>query len=197
MRKITIVLFFLFVYMQSIAQMPEKTEKKEEQANTTTEQQLENITNSNEDAETEDDSYLQQMVGYQKNPININYASEAELKELRLLTPIQISNLVSYRNYLGLLINFYELQAIPAWDIVTIQKIRPYISVSKNADFISSIGDRLKAGEHTILVRASQVLEKSKGFQIDPAAGKNYYPGSQQRLFVIVINTKTFCSMAL
>jgi hypothetical protein len=184
MRKITTALFFFFLYMQCTAQVPEKTEKQPEQTSTTTEQQLENITNSNEDAETEDDSYLQQMVAYQKNPINVNYASEVELKELRLLSPIQILNLVSYRNYLGLLIDIYELQSIPGWDIATIQKIRPYISISKNADFISSISDRLKGGEHTILIRTTQTLEKSKGFQIDPNAGKNYYPGSQQRVFV-------------
>ncbi len=184
MRSIATSLFFLFVYVQCIAQVPEKKEKQPEQTNTTTEQQLENITNSNEDAETEDDSYLQQLASFQKNPININYASEIELKELRLLTPIQISNLISYRNYLGLLINVYELQSIPSWDIATIQKIRQYVSVSKNADIISSIADRLKGGEHTILLRATQIIEPSKGFQIDPAAGKNYYPGSQQRVFV-------------
>jgi DNA uptake protein ComE-like DNA-binding protein len=184
MRKIAIALFFLLVYVPCMAQVPEKKEKQQEPINTTTEQQLENITNSNEDAETEDDSYLQQLTSYQKNPININYASESELKELRLLTPIQISSLISYRNYLGILINIYELQSIPGWDVATIQKIRPYISVSKNADFISSIADRLKGGDHSILVRATQIVEQSKGFQIDPNAGKNYYPGSQQRLFV-------------
>ena len=184
MRKLRIVLFFLVLYVQCIAQVPEKVEKKEEQINSTTEQQLENITNSNEDAETEDDSYLQQMFIYQKNPINLNYASENELKELRILTPFQIANVISYRNYLGIFINIYELQAIPGWDIETIQKIRPYISVNKKADFVSSIGQRLKGGDHTILVRATQILEKSKGFKIDPAAGKNYYQGSQQRVFM-------------
>jgi DNA uptake protein ComE-like DNA-binding protein len=184
MRKIAASLFFFFVYVQCIAQVPERTEKQQETVNSNTEQQFENITNSNEDVETEDDSYLQQLNIFQKNPVNINYASESDLKELRLLSPIQISSLISYRNYLGLLINIYELQAVPGWDIPTIQKIRPYISVSTNADFVSSIGERLKLGEHSILLRATQTLEKSKGFIIDPVVGKNFYLGSQQRIFM-------------
>jgi DNA uptake protein ComE-like DNA-binding protein len=184
MRVIATLLCFLFVYMHCVAQTTQKIEKQQQQTSTTDEQQLENITNSNEDAETEDDSYLQQMISFQKNPININYATEAELRELRVLTPIQIASLVSYRNYLGLLVNIYELQAIPGWDVETIQKIRNYITTNKNANLISSFKQRIKGGEHSLLVRASQYLEKSKGYQIDPSAGKNYYPGSQQRLFM-------------
>ncbi len=184
MKRITISLCFIFVCMQCIAQEPSKTEKQQEQTNTTTEQQLENITNSNEDVETEDDSYLQQLASYQKSPINVNYATEAELKELRILTPIQISSLINYRNYLGMLVNIYELQAIPGWDVATIQKIRPYITTSKNVDLIGNIGERIKGGEHSLLIRASQYLEKSKGYKVDPTAGKNYYPGSQQRLLI-------------
>ncbi len=181
MRKITTLLCFLLICLHSKAQVPEK---QVEQPSTTTEQQLENITENNEDAETEDDAYLQQMVQFQKNPINVNYASESDLKELRLLSAIQIQNLISYRNYLGILINPYELQSVPGWDIATIQKLRPYITVSKNVDLVSAIADRLANGEHSILVRATQIMEQSKGYKIDPNAGKNYYPGSSQKLFV-------------
>ncbi len=181
MRKITTLLCLLFLYVHCIAQVPEK---QQEVPTTTIEQQFENITENSEDVETEDDAYVQQMAQFQKNPININYASEADLKELRLITPIQIQNLISYRNYLGILINLYELQAVPGWDIATIQKIRPYITVNKNADIFSAFGERLKDGEHTILLRATQVIEKSDGYKIDPNAGKTYYPGAQQRLFV-------------
>ncbi len=172
-----------FTFFTSKSQQPEK-EKQPEQNNSNTEQQFENITDNGDDNETEDDSYIQLLSGYQKNPINLNYADEAELKNLRLLSAIQIKNLITYRNYLGLLINLYELQAIPAWDIATIQKIKPYISVEKNAALFSSIKDRLSGGEHTVLVRATQTIEKSKGYTDDPNAGKSFYPGAAQRLFV-------------
>ncbi len=181
MKLITITFCCLILFAKSFAQQPER---QQEQTNTNTEQQLENITENGEDAETEDDTYIQQLTEYQKNPINLNYASEEDLQQLHLLSPIQIKNFIQYRNYLGKLLNIYELQAVPGFSLAIIQKIRPYVTVNSNANIVSSITDRLKKGEHTILIRASQILENAKGYLIDPAAGKNYYPGSQQKLFV-------------
>src|SRR5215210_4167040 len=94
------------------------------------EQQLENLTESVDDIETEDDSYLQQMQHFLKEPLNLNTATESALKELIILTPLQIQNLISYRNLLGKFINIYELQAVPAWNVSSLRKLRPYVSVS-------------------------------------------------------------------
>ncbi len=182
MKKITTGLFFVMLHAYCLAQVQAK--KTTEQNNTTTEQQLENITNNNEGAETEDDSYLQLLEQYQKTPININTASEEDLKTLRMLTPMQIKSLLAYRNLLGELLNFYEIQAVPGWDVATIQKIRAFISTDKEVNLINTLQERLTGGEHTILLRVTQTLEKSKGYQIDPNAGKSFYQGSQQRLLV-------------
>ena len=178
MKKFTGICFFIFSFSSSFAQV------KENPVNTTTEQQLENITAGNEDAETEDDSYLQELVQFQKNPVNINTADEAQLKELRLLTPVQIQNLVSYRTVLGKLVNIYELQAIPGWDIGTIQKIRPYITVNSDADLLEAMSTMLKNGSQNVLVRVTQTLEKSRGYLLDSGRVTNFYPGSPQRIFV-------------
>ena len=180
--KAIIVSFFLLIFCQiSLGQPPTK---QQEPANTTGEQQLENITENGEDVETEDDTYLQQLANLQRNPININYADLDELKQLRTLSVFQINNLINYRNLLGKLIDIYEIQAVPGFDIATIQKIRPFITISEKADLVGTIADRLKNGNHSLLFRATQVLEKSKGFLVNPATTKNYYPGSAQRLFV-------------
>ena len=61
------------------------------------EQQLESITENNEDAETEDDSFVQSMRQFLKNPVNLNSADINRLKELMILTPVQLQNMVSYR----------------------------------------------------------------------------------------------------
>jgi Helix-hairpin-helix motif len=150
----------------------------------TTEQQIENVTENNEDNETEDDSYLQQMQQFVKNPININTANEVELKELIVLTPMQIANIIAYRNIMGNFISIYELQAVPSMDVETLQKIRLYITASTEQNIFNSIGERLKNGEHSFLIRATQVLEKAKGFLLDSSQATNFYPGSQQRIFV-------------
>jgi hypothetical protein len=146
----------------------------------TTEQQLENLTDA-EQAETEDDSYLQQLEYFRKNPINLNTADANELKDLRMLTDLQIENLVSYRRLFGKLISVYELQAVPAWDIMTIKKIVPFITVTTNVTLTKQLGSWFNDGEHSLLFRLTQVLEKAKGF--DNASAGTKYLGSPQRLF--------------
>ena len=175
MRILVFIIILLFIFMHTHAQVIEPTTN-------TTEQQLENITENNEDVETEDDSYLQQLQQFLKNPINLNVVTAAELKELRVLTPIQIQNFILYRTLVGKLLDLYELQAIPTWDLQTIQKIRPYISVSLQVDVLNTINKRLKKGEHSILVRGSQVLERSKGYLLDSSSATNFYPGSPQKI---------------
>ncbi len=174
-------LFFIFYFLFSPFILPAQTT---EVPASNTEQQLENITDNNADAETEDDSYIQQMLQHIKTPVNLNTANENDLKELRLLNPLQIQNLIIYRNRLGKFINIYELQAVPGWDVELIQKIRPYISVANEVNLISSISKRLTAGEHSILARVTQTPEKSKGFLIDSASATNFYPGSPQKLLL-------------
>ncbi|MEO6406556.1 MAG: helix-hairpin-helix domain-containing protein [Ferruginibacter sp.] len=155
----------------------------QELPNIIVEQQLENITENNEDVETEDDSFLQEMAQFQRNPVNINTADEVLLKELRVLSPMQIQNLISYRSLLGKLLNIYELQAIPGWDLNTIRKVRPYITVSNDPGLFATIGTRLTEGENTLLVRVSQTLERSRGYLLDSSTTKNFYPGSPQKVF--------------
>ncbi len=117
------------------------------------EQQLENLTQASDDAATEDDSYLQQLVQYIKDPINLNYADKGQLQELKILSPIQISNLILYRKLLGNFISIYELQAVPDWDVDLIKHIRPYVTVSSKVDVFNSVGSRLKNGRNTLLLR--------------------------------------------
>ncbi len=151
---------------------------------TTTEQQMEAVTEGNDDTETQDDTFLQQLQQFLKTPLNLNYADAASLKELVILTPLQIQNLLSYRSLFGNFINIYEIQAIPGWDVTTIEKIRPYISVNARVDIYASITERLHNGNHSILARVTQVLEQSRGLSADPTAGNSYYPGSPQRLLI-------------
>jgi hypothetical protein len=148
----------------------------------TTEQQLENATENNEDTETEDDAYLQQLIHFIKNPVNLNTAGEEELKELQLLSALQIENCISYRNLLGNFISIYELQAIPGWSIALIEKLQPYITIRNTEGVFTAFKNRLRGGEHSILSRVSQGLEKSGGYTASTSA--NYYTGSPLKLLM-------------
>ncbi len=178
MRKyfFPLIIFFLFPF-RLIAQLPEVPVS-------TMEQQLEAVTESNDDNETEDDSFLQEMQQFLKEPVNLNTADATLLKELVILSPMQIQNIISYRNFFGKFIDIYELQAVPGWNIRTIQRLRPYITVSVNVRILNSISDRLNNGSKTLLIRGTQVLEQSKGYKSAASTTNNFYPGSPQRLFV-------------
>jgi hypothetical protein len=119
-----------------------------------------------------------------RHPINLNYTDAGVLEQLHLLTPLQISNFFSYRKLLGNFLSIYELQAIPTWDLVIIRRIRPYITVSQKTEVFNSISKRIKNGESSLLIRGTQVIEKSKGYLLDSNDAKNYYQGSAQKLLV-------------
>ena len=59
------------------------------------------------------------------HPLNLNTAGEDDLKGLKILSPLHIQNLISYRLLLGKFIDVYELQAVPGWDVSLLQKIKP------------------------------------------------------------------------
>ena len=174
--KGTLCLLSPFFHIYCFAQdtIPEPAEPSQ-----TIQQQLENLTEANDDAVTEDDSYLQELVHFINNPVNLNYADEGQLEELKLLTPLQISSLISYRKLLGNFISIYELQAVPGWDINLIKRVKPYITVSEKADVFNSLGSRLKGGENILLLRTIQTLEKARGYLLNSSNAANFYPGNQ------------------
>jgi hypothetical protein len=170
-------LIFIVIPFLLMAQVPEVPSNN-------TEQQLEAITETSDDNETEDDSFLQQLQQFLKNPVNLNTADAALLKELVILSPLQIQNFILYRNLLGDFISIYELQAVPGWDVRTIQRLKPYVSINNSEAFITSFGQRLTGGTNSFLIRASQALEKSRGYKPPAGTAANFYPGSPQKLFV-------------
>ena len=147
-------------------------------------QQLEDLTAENEDAETEDDYFLQELHYFLKHPINLNYADVGTLEQLKLLSPIQIESLLSYRKLLGNFLNIYELQAIPTWDLDLINRITPFVTVAQKTEVFQSIHKRLNDGERSLLLRTQQVLEKSKGYLLNKDSVKNYYPGGPQKILL-------------
>ena len=175
MRSLSLI-FLLLVGVEVIAQEREPESLPEIQ------QQLELDTEENE-MESEDDSYLQQLRYYLKHPINLNEASAEELNEFKILSALQISNFVSYRNLFGRFVSIYELQAIPAWDITVIKKILPYIIISGSTNLAKEIRERLWAGDKDLLFRLSMTTPKSKGYLERDSAGKGY-AGSRPQLLI-------------
>lgn len=191
MRPVIILFFILVNAGQIFSQVTEPVTPG-------TEQQLENSTAHNNDRETEDDAYLQQLMHFLKDQINLNTADAAELNQLHMLTALQISNFLVYRKVMGKLVNLYELQAIPGWHIETIQKIAPYITVSIPMPMAKTIRGRLVNRNHSLLIRASQVPERARGYLLDSSTAVNFYPGSaQQLLFRYAYNYKNLLQFGI
>lgn len=143
------------------------------------EQQLE-MQAEREEGVTEDDGQWQQLAYWQKHPLNINGATENELKSLRLLTDLQVSNFLIYRNLLGPLLHVNELQAVPAWDVPTIKRLLPYVIVSDQKNIVEHLGERFKNGEQTGLVRVAQTVSTAA----EEAKAAQSYLGSATALMV-------------
>ncbi|WP_407522532.1 helix-hairpin-helix domain-containing protein [Lacibacter sp. MH-610] len=125
------------------------------------------------------------MQQYLRNKLNLNAATEVELKEFPFLSPLQIVSFMNYRRLFGKLISIYELQAVPGWDVETIQKMLPFITVGAALSTKEDLRVRLKEGEHSILSRATYVFEKSRGFRLKgDTTASSFYPGSRERLLV-------------
>ena len=144
------------------------------------ENQLEMLA-ENADQEIEDDSWMEYLNSFRIRPLNINAATEEDLLQLRVLTPIQISNLLRYRSLLGNLIHVNELQAVPGWDPALIRKLLPFIRVGEYQFSNEKLRQRFKNGQQYLLVRASQVLEPINNYD-DSSASKNL--GSPQGMLL-------------
>ncbi|KIA91463.1 hypothetical protein OC25_21545 [Pedobacter kyungheensis] len=115
---------------------------------------------------------------YRKHPINLNNTSVEELKTLVFISPLQISNFFVYMKANGKLLDVYELQSIDGFDVKTIENLIPFVTVNTIPEYENFKLSNLFAGEHDMMVRFAQSLEKQKGFTDLPG---NRYLGSPER----------------
>lgn len=157
-----------------------KSAAQENVINLKTQEQLEDLAAAN-DGETEDDTYIQQLQEWKKHPINLNDADESDLQNFLFLKPLQIRSFITYRSLLGKFISIYELQAIPFWDVETILRIKQFVFVGSELSMHEDMVQRFSKGQKSVLLRVSEVLEKSKGFIAFDSMGPKYL-GSRQHL---------------
>ncbi len=177
MKYFSVLMICLFMFNDVFAQVTENP-------NSTVEQQLENLTSVNDDVATEDDSYQQELMQYKKSPLNLTTATAGDIEALRILDPIQVANFITYRKLTGKLLNLYELQAIPRWDITTIRRLLPFVMVGPAQKIKEEFVDRFTGGDKSLLFRVVQMAERSRGYKLDSGTASNYYMGSPQRLFL-------------
>jgi hypothetical protein len=118
----------------------------------------------------EEDAHMQLLNNYLRHKIALNTADEQTLKTLGILTPVQLNNFIQYRNAFGKLLSIYELQAIPGFDTAVINELLPYVQLEES--------DQQSKGDHTILLRYSRDLERSRGYLT------GHYLGSADKVYL-------------
>ncbi|WP_081867727.1 helix-hairpin-helix domain-containing protein [Hymenobacter sp. IS2118] len=107
------------------------------------------------------------LLQYYQTPINLNTATREELRSLLLLTENQITTLLRHREANGDLLSVYELQSIEGYDLRTINRILPFMSVlsgSQNAAR-GSLWQRIAREENNALyLRYERVLQQRQGY---------------------------------
>jgi hypothetical protein len=100
------------------------------------------------------------------NPISLNNTHAEDLSSLYILTPLQINRFLEYRETVGPLISIYELQAIPDWDLATIHRILPFVTLQQNGlTRPNSLWKRIRSERDGYLIfRHRRVWETRKGF---------------------------------
>lgn len=130
------------------------------------------------------EALYENLLQLRAHPQNLNTMSAAELQALHVLTPIQIKQLLNYRDTAGSFVSIYELQAIPTFDLDMIYRLVPFVFVPDPSTLISpSLWMRMKAeGDHYVLLRFGSRLQQKTGFQ-EPDSSKQF-KGSPEKISI-------------
>lgn len=182
-RPLTLLLLLLLsttAYAQTDTLNTDGTEEEFQQ------QLIEDIA-TNAEADTDEFSFnaaFDLLTTYRKRPLNLNRATYDELLETLLLTPIQIGQLLEYRDRMNGFISPYELQVIPSMTLDDVRRIQPYFRIGNDLDDIKTpLGRMIKEGNRELYVRWNRNLESAEGYERNPDDGQQYYLGSPDRLY--------------
>ncbi|MDX9882481.1 MAG: helix-hairpin-helix domain-containing protein [Prolixibacteraceae bacterium] len=110
-----------------------------------------------------------------ENPININGDCADQLRQLRILTELQVQGIVDYKNGNGPVLSIYELVAVNGTDRALLQKLAPFLTFGKS----ESSGTTLPASRGELLFRTQRTIEKAKGYTTE-----NGYRGAPEKYYL-------------
>ncbi|WP_339866506.1 helix-hairpin-helix domain-containing protein [uncultured Algoriphagus sp.] len=119
-----------------------------------------------QDEDLDYESIYEVLLQLYLNPMDINKATSETLAASYLLDPRQISSLIAYRNRFGPFISLYELQAVPGFDLKTIDQILPFLTIGSGfSTQTQSLWKRVITEEQAyFLVRVRRNWETRKGY---------------------------------
>jgi hypothetical protein len=156
MKVISILLYFLLIHINVLAQVDS----------------VMNMTDVTEVNTIEQEEQMEEFVFHQKK-LNINKINETELFALGILDKAQIDSIITYRNNYGPIQSMYELQNINNINIDKLKLLNQYVQVHELQ--ATPLKQMIKESQRYEQIRWSQVQEKSRGYKTNAYAGSNHY----------------------
>ena len=181
--KLKAVYFLTFTFMANVVDAQnQQTLKTNGQ---TTDKIIEYLVETVAENQGEDFDYtemVERLNHYQKNKINLNKASKAQLQELIFLNPLQINAFFNHIAMNGKLVDVLELQSIVGFDLQTVKNLLLFANINQPTGFENfSFKNMVRTGNNDILVRYQRAIELQKGFTIPPESERSRYLGSPDR----------------
>lgn len=157
----------------------------EEAKNNIIEQRIEVIAGSLEEGvELDYTNLLEDLVYYFDHPLNLNSATVSELRELYMLTEIQISNLQQHIARFGSLKSKFELQAVEGFDANTIKLIDPFVTAAPASDLQGvTLRTLFQEANSDLILRYKRDFQTREGYKVDPETGKPAFLGSPDYMY--------------
>ncbi|PRD46243.1 ComEA family DNA-binding protein [Sphingobacterium haloxyli] len=127
------------------------------------------------DEEIEVDEFLELLRYYSTRPIDLNKTDERELATLLFLSPMQIASLLAHRKQAGKFLSVLELQGIDHFDLPTIERLSPFVTVSttfplKGLTWRTLFDD----SEQQLMLRYGTVFQRQQGYLITDSTRSRY-----------------------
>ena len=119
-------------------------------------------------------TFIEDLIFYHDNPLNLNEADIEKLEKLHFLTEFQIEKLLDYIARREGMVTIYELQLIEGFTPDVIKKILPFIKVTKAVKKEKlEIRKVLKYGRNRLIAGTGFLLQKQKGFKSNIITNEN------------------------
>ena len=157
-------LYFIIILFSSFGTLKAQSTQMERQ------EQFETLVEQLFPLQDEDLPYedlYESLFQYFIQPLDLNRASVEELQSLLLLTESQVQSFFRHIERNGKLLSIYEMQAIPGWDLRTINRLLPFITVTElgiRKDTRPLLQRIKESGRNVLLVRYERGLEKRAGY---------------------------------
>lgn len=174
-----ILLFFPMGLIAQIDTLPPETPAELQQI-------IEDYLAETEEEEFDFNTILEELEVYLRSPLNLNTADENTLQEMILLTNIQVDELIRYRTGVGPLLSIYELQAIPGFDLASIRRLLPFVTVGGDTyDYNLSLKQMVSTGKNELYFRWFRILEQQKGYSpLEEGETASRYLGDPNQLYM-------------